>query len=517
MLTRSDALPHRRDECRLLAKFREAGLRTSIASVALFLSLSPTLAQTPAPPEVLRVTRLGDDLLEGSLRWAITRNNTAPGRFRIEIDPEGAGPHVIRPASLLPPVKGPVRIEGMPWKRSGAFVAIDGAGFIEDKGQRTCDGAAPGQFGANVRTLTNPGLAVVDTQGVEIAGLEVRNFCIGVLIHRASGNAVEDSRIVANRGGAGVMLTGDDGNGGSTAATIHNKIQRNEFLDNGDGLELTRGAAFNLVADNIFQSTDANPEASQGIEVLLGHDNVIVRNRFEGYSDGIQINGGNRNFIVANVFTDNALALSMTGEGNVLDSNSITGNAVGVALRPAARMGLTRITRNVIHNNGKDVLRCWNGGSCDPQLRRGGIVSGIPAQEHAAYVGERGGGVPVDPSKFMHICPENAPTCQGPPNHGLAAPVIDKVVRNGAKLTATGRVQVSVPLGVTIELFGNRNTGDTEGEIFLGATNFAANGQTAFTITVNAPTGIVPTGFTATATSTDGATSEFSRPVGLSD
>src|SRR5262249_5076062 len=119
----------------------------------------------------------------------------------------------------------------------------------------------------NVRTTSYPGLALVDTQGVEISGLESRNFCIGVLIHRASGNSSHDNRIVGNRGGAGVMLTGDDGNGNPTATTtVHNKVQRNEFLDNGDGLELTRGAAFNLVADNVFRSTAANPEPSQGIE-----------------------------------------------------------------------------------------------------------------------------------------------------------------------------------------------------------------------------------------------------------
>ena len=34
---------------------------------------------------------------------------------------------------------------------------------------------------------------------------------------------------------------------------------------------------------------------------------------------------------------------------------------------------------------------------------------------------------------------------------------------------------------------------------------------------VTAPIGSVPTSFTATLTSNDGATSEFSRPVGLSD
>ena len=482
-----------------------------IASVTLLIGLPQALAQPAPQVETLRVTRTADSG-EGSLRWAIERNNTAPGRFRIEIDPEGAGPHVIKPASLLPAIKGPVRIEGMPWRRAGILVALDGSGFIADKGQRTCDGATPGQYGANVRTTTNPGLAAVDTEGVEIAGLEIRAFCIGVLIHRASGNSVEDSRIVASRGGAGVMLTGDDGNGGATATTtIHNKVQRNQFIDNGDGLELTRGAAFNLVAGNVFRSTDANPEPSQGIEVLLGHDNVIVNNRFEGYSDGIQVNGGDRNYIGSNVFVGNALALSMTGERNVIDSNIIAGNAVGVALRPAARMGITRVTRNIVHRNGQDVLRCWSGGSCDPQLRRGGIVFGIPAQEHAAYVGERGGGVPVDPAKFTHICPEGAPACQAQPNNGITPPSLEKITRSGTTLTASGRALA----GGTVELFGNRNAGDTEGEVYLGEARVGDNGQ--FSMTVDAPSVSVPTGFTATVTSNDGATSEFSRPIGMSD
>src|SRR5215469_12252249 len=170
-------------------------------------------AQSPstAAPEVLRVTRSADDGGEGSLRWAIERNNAAPGRSRIELDPAGQPPHVIKLASPLPAIKGPVAIEGAPWKRSGEFVGLDGSGYIEDKGPQTCPGAVAGQYGANVRTTSYPGLALVDTQGVEISGLEIRNFCIGVLIHRASGNSLHDNRIVGNRGGAGVMLTGDDG------------------------------------------------------------------------------------------------------------------------------------------------------------------------------------------------------------------------------------------------------------------------------------------------------------------
>ena len=236
-----------------------AYLISNVVAPLTLLALSTHAGAQPASPtsptpEVLRVSRTADDG-EGSLRWAIERNNASPGRFRIEIAPDGPAPHVIKPASALPPIKGPVTIEGAAWKQTGDFLAIEGSGYIDDKGPQTCPGAVAGQFGTNIRTTTLPGLALVDTQGVDISGLEIRNFCIGVLIHRSSGSTIHDNRVVANRGGAGMMLTGDDGSGNSTAATVHNKVLRNEFLDNGDGLELTRGAAFNLVAGNVFRSS----------------------------------------------------------------------------------------------------------------------------------------------------------------------------------------------------------------------------------------------------------------------
>ena len=105
-----------------------------LGAVALLALPTQAFAQiaTPAPPipELLRVTRT-DDNGEGSLRWAIERNNAAPGRFRIEIDPAGQAPYVIKPASALPPIKGPVQIEGAAWKRTGDFIAVDGSGYIE--------------------------------------------------------------------------------------------------------------------------------------------------------------------------------------------------------------------------------------------------------------------------------------------------------------------------------------------------------------------------------------------------
>jgi 3-dehydroshikimate dehydratase len=406
----------------------------------------------------------------------------------------------------------------MAWRQTGDFIAIDGSGYIVDKGMQTCPGAVAGQYGANVRTTTDPGLALVDTQGVDISGLEIRNFCIGVLIHRASGNVIRDSRIVGNRGGAGVMLTGDDGSGNPTAATtLHNKIIRNEFVDNGDGLELTRGAAFNLIADNVFRATPDGQEPSQGIEILLGHDNVLVRNRFEGYSDGVQVNGGNRNYIGANVFTNNALGLSLSGNGNIIDGNTIFGNAVGVAVRPAAVMTVARITRNAIYGNGQPVERCWTGGSCDPKLRKGGIVFGVPGPEHALYVGKRGGGVPVDPAKLVKICPDGAPGCQGPPNGGIAAPVLDSVSGSGSQLTVQGHLQGDALSRFTVELFANRRPDSAgEGETFIGAvaTTTDAGGHAKFALILGDE--VSGSAFTATATSSDGATSEFSPSIARS-
>ena len=127
---------------------------------------------------------------------------------------------MIKPRAPLPEIKGPVAIVGLPFAQSGQYVAIDGAAYVTGTGTQACPGAVPGQYGTNVRTTTLPGLVLRDTQGVELAGLEVRNFCIGVLINRSHDNWLHDNRIVANKGGAGVMLTGDDGNGQSTPTTL---------------------------------------------------------------------------------------------------------------------------------------------------------------------------------------------------------------------------------------------------------------------------------------------------------
>src|SRR5436190_16025183 len=174
-------------------------------SGALVASAMITTAIVQADVRVLRVTKTVDDGSEGTLRWAIVNSNATLEPERIEIE-LGGSDQAITLLSPLPPVKGPVQLVGTAWERAGDYAVIDASGYIAPSGPERCPGAIPGQFGANVRTMTLPGLQIADTTDVEVAGVEIRGFCIGVLINRGTNAFIHDNRIVNSRGGAGIML-----------------------------------------------------------------------------------------------------------------------------------------------------------------------------------------------------------------------------------------------------------------------------------------------------------------------
>jgi len=521
---------------------------TRLSLLALALLATPAFAQTVAadpaiagiaqpraqPTQVLKVTRYADDGNPGSLRWALEQNNANPGNYRIELAAIGQGPYVIHTRSELPPIKGPVVIENVDYLRNGTYVAIDGAEYVGGTDPASCPGAVPGQYGTNVRTTTKPGLILRDTQGVQLRGVEVRNFCIGILINRASGNLIEDNRIVHNIGGAGLMMTGDDGKGNATATTtVHNKILRNVFVDNGDAMEATRGSAFNLIADNLITSSDRNnKEPSQGLEILWGNDNAIVHNHFENMSDGVQLNWGNRNFISGNTFTGLSSAVTLSGSGNIVSGNRMIGNRVAVSVRPQAAPGadgaygknrvlgpaINTISANVMIDNGKDIKRCFAGGACLP-AQHGAIVFNVPGLEHAQYVGDRGGGVESDPAKLERICALDGDVegCEPAPNHGQAAPTLlaAKAGGNGS-MAVQGRFDGQPDTLYRVELFANGKASQTEAERYVGAIQVPvdAQGKASFAFPLQG-VDAKAANVTATVTSADGATSPLSQPLAL--
>jgi len=491
-------------------------MRVSPVLAALLLALPALTAHadeptpTPDAPQTLVVNSYADDGKDGTLRWAIEQNNQNPGHYRIEIQAVGNAPFVIKPATPLPEIKGPVAIQGTAWKHTGDFIAIDGSAYVQGDAAKACPGAVAGQYGANVRTLSNPGLVLRDTQGVDISGLEVRNFCIGVLLNRAGGNNLHDNRIVANKGGAGILLTGDDGQGNATANTTNNnRIVRNQLIDNGDGLELTRGAAFNLVADNLVRATKATPEASQGVEIMQASDNTLTHNRFENYSDGVQINAGDRNYLGGNVLSGNSIGISVTGSDNLLDGNLIHGNRIGIALRPEAVSHNNRLTANRIWDNSQDIRRCQSGGACIPGQRTGAIVFGVPGPDNVTFVGSRGGG--VEPGKATVCAAKGAATadCQQQPNHNQPAPKLRAIAAGRLH----GEVSGEPNSRYRVEVFGNAKPTETEAANFLGEVYVSTNGRGvanfSFPLDVKEPN----RSFTVTATSPDGATSELSKAL----
>lgn len=505
-------------------------LNRSFGLLALSLAACVPFAQASSAAQVFKVTSYKDDGSKGTLRWALEQNAQHPDNNTIDIEAVGHAPYVIKIKKPLPGVMGPVKITFPQHFIDGSFVSVDGSGYI-GAGAKSCPGAVPGQFGTNVRTTTLPGLVLRDTHGVDISGLNVTHFCIGILINRASNNVIHDNMVSYNLGGSGIMTTGDDGKGNSTHTTTNNnKILRNYIVNNGDGMELTRGAAFNLLADNTITLTDKIDEPSQGLEILWGNDNTIVHNHFSNYSDGVQLNWGNRNYIGENELDHISSGVTVSGTGNMIVANKIHDDRAGISVRPQAAPGpngtmgrnrvmgpaVNRISMNEIYDNGKDVKRCFAGGDCIPGLK-GGIVFGVPGLEHASFIGNRGGGISNDVSKKEHICQpgKNIPDCEPMPNHNQPAPKLTLVKKTSKGLTVYGVVNAPANTYVRVELFSNDKATSDEAKTFVGFVNVAVNakGEGSFSYIVPAQFAASAANFTSTVTTADGATSRISAPI----
>lgn len=454
-----------------------------------------------ADPHLLLVTSLADDGGADTLRAAILESNRRPGQYRIRIAPEGNGPHRIRPLTLLPAIRGPAVIEGAPH----ADVVIDGSRILETVTGTSCPGETEGN-GPNVRSLQKPGLAIVDTHGVEIANLEIRDFCIGILVLRSSDNQLHDNRIAHQVGAAGVLVTGDDGKGGATSGlAVRNRLMHNSFIDNGDGFEFMRGADHGIARGNTVVATAATETPSQGAEIFGSNDIELSGNLFSGYSDGIQA-GGNRHRLLGNTIIGNTNGITTSGTGTTIAGNRITGNRLGVA--PMGAMNHVRISRNAIHGNGRDILRCNAGGAgtlpgsaaCDPSYSRLGIDVGADGPTRTALAA-------ACPDGFQNF------------------PVLEaSSAWSGGTLDIDGRLTTCAGRDHVIEVFASHVPGFAgygEGELYLGSVEVHAGrgGDTRFHahfagIADPFGDGTKQAVFSATATDVaSGATSEFSAAL----
>ena len=521
-----------------------------------------------------------------------------PNVIEIDL-PGGGAPNVIKPTGqFLPPIKGPVivRIKGTepvapppapavgrggrggrganppaagqpPGGRAGEtpppapapvapppappkpIVILDGSNLVKPRTPDACPGATvtynaqTNQWdssrlqgtGPNVRGYYGAGLAVHDSENVEIYGLEIRNFCIGIAVVRSHDVNLHDLKISDSHGAAGVIFTGDDGNATSTAASYNNRLLNSVLLDNGDGFEFTRGTHDSLLQGTTIALTQPLPVNGNAVEFASAGDrNALIGNTFTKYVDTAVTVGGADQTIRDNRFIANEGAGMRASGANLLIIGNIFLNNGGDAMWVSGAG--SRVMDNLVSGNGGKGIVV---GSTGVMLNRNSIFDDAHLGIDAGAGGRGGGGgrrgaAPPGSPGGRGEAPAAAPALPAPPVAPLVLPdppVVEATSKwSGEGITVdgslTGRPGERYAVEVFLSRAPDRHEGDEhgwgEGQVYIGTASATPNasGNATFSLTVRIPDLLgegQASGFvTATAKDAAGSTSRFSRSLPLS-
>lgn len=495
-----------------------------IASLATGLALAAFATLSAA--ETFMVRSAADDGSRGTLRWAIEASNQNPGNNRIEFRPAGRnrGPMVIQVESILPPIKGEVVIaglsragdravtdpEGLP---SSVGAIIDGSNVVDTSTTLSCSPETGTGGGPNVRSLQKPGLAIVDSGRVEISGLEIRNFCVGILVLRSRENWIHHNVIHDMVGAAGVLVTGDAGDTAGSSTTdlsIYNLVEFNVIYDTGDGAECTRGTSNSTYQHNLFFQSSPNTVSprSQGMECAGAADNIrIIDNIFLGFSDGLQLNAATNVLVDGNLIANTTYGITAAGTVTIRN-NVITGNRMGIGPGNAGRIS---VSQNSIYNNGQPIVSL--------STSAGGTTNAASPALLGIDVGVNG----VTANDSAATCADGLPDCDTIQNFATLSPVASAWT-SGDKVTLRGSLASRPSTAYTLEFYANHAlnpAGFAEGEVYLGSatitTDVAGNAEFLYAVPTSNPLqdGSSSAIFTVLATNPLGRTSEFSPGIAL--
>jgi 3-dehydroshikimate dehydratase len=475
----------------------------------------------------------------GSLRQAILDSYRETGPNVIEFAIDGVPPYVIEVhGQFLPPLKGPLVLR---MKRTAAppaaarrppspVVVLDGSALVQPRTPSACPGATfsydsqTGRWeasdvrgsGANVRGYYGAGLAVHDSHDVEISGIEIRNFCAGIVTVRSSNVYIHDVKIVDSHGAAGVIFTGDDGKSGRTDLSFNNRLVNSLLLDNGDGFEFTRGTHDSLLQGNTITLTQPLPEDGNAIEFAQsGDNNAVIGNTFSKYVDTAVTINGNRHTIRDNKFIDNkGDGLRANGAGLLIDGNTFADN--GGAAMTVGGEG-TRILDNIVNGNGAGIVVS----SAGVEISRNSIHNNAKPGIDVAAPAEGRGGRAAPPADIPpRSASRNVSEILAPPVlSGSSSWSAEGITLNGSVAGTPGQVY-------RVEIFASRPPDgapavQSSGEKYLGSASAKtdANGKADFSLSLRLDDpldkGKTVAVFTATATDSSGSTSKFSQALSL--
>ena len=478
-------------------------------SAALAFSLSILAASAFAT--TFTVTNTGDTGA-GSLRQAMLDANANAGADTIAFNVsgtgcDGSGICTITPATSLPVLTDAVTIDG--YTQPGASPNTNALGGTNAVLKIVVSGAgAPGSSAF----FLNANDSII--RGLVVNG----GFNIGIQPFFSNDSKIQGCFLGVDAGGQTALPNSWGVNAEhGTNLTVGGPApaDRNLVSGNNNGIFVFRFPG-SLIQGNLVGTTasgDAPLGNLLGIGVALETGTLTITGNVvsgNGAGNGWGIDVGNlgsasdRSYLIQGnwVGTDatGALDLGNHGWGIVLGDNNVTLGG------PAPGQG------NVIAHNRGGVV-CSSGSNHSP-IRGNSIYS-----NDAVFAGISGIGIDLGNDGVTTNDLGDADTG---PNDRQNFPIITSAIPSGGSTTVMGALNSLANTTFTIDFYANpvcvgRPQGFLEGQTYLGATDITTDGSGNATIDVVLPVAIDPgSPVTATATSPEGNTSEFSQRIVLS-
>ena len=485
-----------------------------------------------------------------TLRAAIQESNALAGTQTIDFSIAGAGPHTIVPGSALPTITQPVIINGTsePDYVDQPVVSIDGSGAGATNGLTiaaddvTVRGLAIVNYGGN--NIVGNGIEVQSGANTVIAGNYLgtsngtndagnnagvfvssattntliggaiaadRNVIsgntFGVYLANANGTQIRGNYIGTNATGAAALANSDFGIAGDGGSGYI--IDNNLISGNGEGIGLyifsyATGASNSTVTGNLIGTNAAGnaaiPNIADGVRIADGANNVIggdtaaERNIISGNAQvGVQITGpaATNNTVSGNYIgtTSDGVADLGNGSTGVLIVNGSSNNLIG---GPSAGQG------NLIVNNADDGVRLTADAGNNNSIRGNQIV------------GNGGLGIDLGIDGVNANDTNDGDTgANGLQNFPVLTPSEDL---NGT--IVQGTLNSTPGANFTLDFYSSPEcdaSGNGEGPLYLGNIVDGVDGSGNGSFTFNLPGQFLAGQYIiATATATDGSSSEFS-------
>ncbi|MBW1699232.1 MAG: DUF4347 domain-containing protein, partial [Deltaproteobacteria bacterium] len=425
----------------------------------------------------------------GSLREAILAANALAGTDTIEFNIAGAGPHTIQTTSALPNITDSVVIDGTtePDFVSTPVIVLDGtfAGAV--------DGLILTGDGSTIRGLV---INNFNNDGIEIQGdnnVIAGNF-IGTDVTGTAAAANGDDGVDIRLGGAGNII------GGNTAA------DRNIISGNaGEGIKIDGAGSTGNVVQGNYIGTDVT-----GTVAIANGD------------DGIEItNGANSNTIggttaaVRNIISSN-LGEGIDINGAATTGNVIQGNYIGTDVNASANLGNSG-SGIYINNAGSNTIGGTGAGE-------GNVIAfnnsdGVTIMGTSSGITIRGNSIHSNDALGLDfnddgVTENDLDDVDGGPNSQQNFPVLTSNDTDLNQITISGTLNSVADTTYTIDFYSSSaqdDTGNGEGEVYLGSTTCATDGGGDGSFNVTLPATVTVGHFiSATATDPSGNTSEFS-------